>query len=78
MTGFGYGVRQCQQFHALQIPAQGTAGMTGVGYGVRERQQLYALQIPAQGTAGMTGLTIACANVNNFTRYRFPLRGLRE
>jgi hypothetical protein len=28
MTGFGYGVRECQQFHALQIPAQKTAGMT--------------------------------------------------
>jgi hypothetical protein len=29
MTGFGYGARQRQQFHALQIPAQKTAGMTG-------------------------------------------------
>jgi hypothetical protein len=29
MTGFFYSAYKCWQFHALQIPAQKTAGMTG-------------------------------------------------
>jgi hypothetical protein len=53
-------------------------GNDEVFYSVRKRQQLYALQIPAQETAGMTGFSIARTNVGNFTRCRFPLRGLRE
>jgi hypothetical protein len=103
-----YSEYKCWQLYALQIPAQGTAGMTSFLQRVQMLAMVHAIDSRSRDCGNdefllcdqlssrssrkfrrgeITTLirlsrnypgSIACTNVGNFTRCRFPLRGLRE